>query len=123
MLKKRILVSDVDADILNLTKIILGNKYEVLLATSDVEAVEKAKEELPDLILLDAEMHSERTLGTCKILKNQAKTKHIPIVIFSVLAREVNSKMIDEAGVDGYLQKPFAVDELLTEVEKHLNRD
>jgi DNA-binding response OmpR family regulator len=114
-MKKKILVADVGLDTLDLTKIILEKyEYEVLTAATSVEGVLKAKSELPDLILWDAALDHQ----VCKILKSQEETKHIPIVISTILpiTLDENSKKY----ADGYLRKPFNTDELLAEVGKHL---
>jgi CheY-like chemotaxis protein len=62
----------------------------------------------------------------CKILKSQEKTKHIPIIIFTVLSVAIgdeNSKRrAEEAGADGYIPKPFNTNELLSEVKKYVEQ-
>jgi DNA-binding response OmpR family regulator len=113
--QKKILVADVELDTLNLIKIILEKDgYEVSTAATSVEGVLKAKSEQPDIILWDAAFGWQ----VCKILKSQEETKHIPIVISTILpiTLDENSKKY----ADGRLQKPFKANELLTEVEKHI---
>lgn len=124
---KKILVADDELDIRNLAKIILEkNGYQVSLAANGAEALQKAENELPDLILLDVVMPAKSGWEVCKTLKSQTKTKHIPIVIFTVLSTllgdDVSRKHADEAGCDGYLAKPFNTNQLLTEVKKHLDQ-
>jgi len=123
----RILVADDEPDIRNLVRMILEkNGYQVSLASNGVEALQKAETELPDLILLDVVMPAKSGWEACKTLKSQEKTKHIPVVIFSVLSTilgdDVSRKHADEYGCDGYLAKPFTPDGLLAEVKKHLDR-
>lgn len=121
MRKKRILVTEAEADILKLIKIILENDgYEVSLADTAVEGVLKAKSEQPDLILWDAVFDVQ----VCKILKLQEKTKQIPIVISTVLPvtpDENSERYSGEFVADGYVLKPFSPNELLTEVKRHLS--
>lgn len=121
----KILVADDELDIRNLLKIILKeNDYQVSVAANDVEALEKAENELPDLILLDIVSPAKTGGGVCNILKSQEKTKHIPIVIFTVFSAAIGDEASrihsEEAGADGCLPKPFNTDELLSEVKKHL---
>jgi len=123
----KILVVDDEPDIANLTKMILELEgYQVLVASDGVEALQKAKVELPDLILLDVILPAKTGLEVCKILKSQDRTKHIPVVIFTVLSKiignGVSKKHADESGCDGYLAKPFTPEGLLTEVKKHLDQ-
>ena len=124
---KKILVVDDELDIRNLAKIILEeNGYQVSLAANGAEALQKAESELPDLILLDVVMPARTGWEVCKTLKSQEKTKHIPVVIFSVLSKllgdDVSRKHADESGCDGYIAKPFNTNQLLTEVKKHLDQ-
>jgi CheY-like chemotaxis protein len=124
---KKILVADDELDTRNLVKIILEkNGYQVSLAANGAEALQKAENELPDLILLDVVMPARTGWEVCKTLKSQEKTKHIPVVIFSVLSKllgdDVSRKHADESGCDGYLAKPFNTDQLLTEVKKYLDQ-
>jgi len=115
--QKKILVADDELDIRNLTKIILEkNGYQVSLAANDAETLQKAENELPDLILLDASIGWE----VCKTLRSQERTKHIPIVSTALsIPLDKNSKSY--AQVDGHIPKPFNTEELLSEVRKQIN--
>jgi len=126
-LVKKILVADDELDIRNLVKIILEeNGFQVSLAANGAEALQKAENELPDLIILDVVMPARTGWEVCKTLKSQEKTKHIPVIICSVLSMvlgdDVSRKHAEEYGCDGYLAKPFTPDGLLAEVKKHLDR-
>ena len=123
----RILVADDEPDIRNLVRMILeGEGYQVFLASNGAEALQKAEIELPDLILLDVVMPAKSGWEVCKTLKSQEKTKHIPVIIcsvlFTVLGDDVSRKHAEDYGCDGYLAKPFTPDGLLAEVKKHLDR-
>lgn len=124
-MSKKILVADDDLDIRNLLKIILEkNGYQVSLAANGVEGLRKAISELPDLILLDVVMPAKTGWEVCKILKSQDITKHIPVIILTILSltlgNENSRRYAEEAGADSCLQKPFNSDELLTEIKKYL---
>jgi CheY-like chemotaxis protein len=107
-------------------KILEREGYDVSLASNGVEALRKAEAELPDLIFLDVVMPAKSGWEVCKTLKSQDKTKHIPVVIFTVLSKllgnDVSRKHADESGCDGYIAKPFNTDQLLTEVKKYLDQ-
>lgn len=123
----KILVVDDEPDTVNLAKMILETeRYQVLVASDGVEALQKAKVELPDLILLDVILPAKTGLEVCKILKSQDRTKHIPVIMFTVLSKiigdDVSKKHADESGCDGYLAKPFTCEGLLTEVKKQLDQ-
>ena len=94
--------------------------FSVITASDGDEALQKADNELPDLILLDLMMPGKNGLEVCRLLKSQAKTKHIPVIMSTVLGREVDRAMTKEAGADAHLTKPFSALALLTEVGRQL---
>jgi CheY-like chemotaxis protein len=121
-LPDRILVVDDEPDVLNLTKTILAKRgYQVIVASDGEGALRKADAEAPDLILLDLVMPGKSGLEVCRILKSQAKTKHIPVVVATVLGREVDRTLTKEAGADAHFMKPFSALALLTEVKRQLD--
>ncbi|PKK86486.1 MAG: hypothetical protein CVT48_01055 [Thermoplasmata archaeon HGW-Thermoplasmata-1] len=120
-MKGKILVVDDEDDILNLAKIMLeGEGYEVVTAPDGDDALAKANSELPDLVLLDIILPGKNGFDVCRILKQDSKTRFIPIVLFSALGRDTDKKMGKDAGANGYIVKPFTIDILKGEVEKHL---
>jgi CheY-like chemotaxis protein len=96
--------------------------YRVVTASTGEMALEKADSEMPDLILLDVVMPGKNGIEICKILKNQPKSKHIPVVMFTALDRDVDRKLTAEAGADGHFMKPFTPEALVAEVKKHLDQ-
>jgi len=122
-LADKILVVDDEPDILEITKTILEMaKYQVVTASNGDEALQKVETETPDLILLDLVMPGKSGLETCKALKSDVKLKHIPVIIFTVLSRDVDRKLTEESGADGHFTKPFTSKSLLTEVGNHLDQ-
>ena len=119
---KRILVADDEPPILEVTKLILtDNGYTVITALDGSEAIEKARCQLPDLILLDMIMPGMNGLQICDILKSDLKTQSIPLVMFSVLAGENARGEALRHGFAGYIVKPFTPEELLMEVQRRTN--
>lgn len=119
----RILVVDDEPDIRNLAKRILeGRGYQVLTVSDGDEALRTAETEVPDIILLDVVMSGKSGLEVCRILKSQPKTKHIPVVMFTALGRDIDRRLTTEAGAIGHFTKPFTSDSLLTEVKTHLDQ-
>jgi DNA-binding response OmpR family regulator len=122
-LADRILVVDDEPDVLNLAAMVLeGQGYIVIKASNGDETLQKADTMMPDFILLDVVMPGKSGLEVCKILKSQAKTKHIPIVMFTALGRDIDRKLGAEVGADGHFTKPFTPESLLAEVKKHLDQ-
>ena len=118
---KKILVVDDEPHFLLLVKSRLeGNGYQTVEATDGVEALRKAKEEKPDLILLDLMLPKMDGYKVCGFLKKDSRYAKIPIVLFSARAQAADIKMGEEVGADGYLTKPFEPDSLLEKIRKLL---
>lgn len=117
-MEKKIWVIDDDLSILEVVKIILEDSNYNVLTISEVEEFnKKIKKELPDLILLDFWMSGTDGKDIAKSLKSQKETKKIPIVMVSALSD--CKKIAKESGADGYLSKPFDMDDLINTVKKY----
>jgi DNA-binding response OmpR family regulator len=114
----RILIIEDEPDVQELVKTILtGNGFEVLTASSGEEGLSAAVHNKPDLILLDWVMPGLSGLEICRLLKGREETKKTPILMMSVLNRDVDKKYVFEAGADAFLVKPFSISQLLTAVD------
>lgn len=92
--------------------------YNVIQTLSGVAALKIAPEEQPDLILLDVNMPVMDGFETCKHLKSDNATRHIPVIMLTALS-DVDSRVKGiEAGADDYLTKPYSPRELLARVER-----
>lgn len=117
--KKRILVIDDEPNLLEVIRIRLeANDYEVLTAQDPLAGLEIAKEERPDLIIMDVIMPKVNGLRLLRILKREDETKDIPVIILSVKWHDNNHKAGMDAGADYYLTKPYDPKELLDTVKK-----
>ena len=104
----RILVVDDEPSIVNSARMILEKEgYSVSSASNGDEALRVFQTESPDLILLDLVMPGKSGLEICKILKEQPRTRSIPVVMFNTVGREVDRKLASWAGADGHFTKPF----------------
>ena len=81
--------------------------YTVLQASDGVQAIEIVKKEMPDLILLDIEMPCKNGFETCKELKENPLTRHIPIIILTASQKQVQRNKGLSEGADDYLVKPI----------------
>ena len=121
MKKKRILVIDDEPNLLEVIRLRLeANDYEVLTAQDPLAGLEIAKEEMPDLIIMDVIMPKVNGLRLLRILKREDETKDIPVIILSVQWHDNNHKAGVDAGADYYLTKPYDPKELLDTVKKVL---
>lgn len=117
----KILVVDDEADIRGLAMAMLeAHGYQVAGAPDGESAIQKIDVETPDLILMDVVMPGKSGMEVCKLLKSKGRTKYIPIILFSVLDREVDRNMAKESGAENLMSKPFTEEELTSEVKKYL---
>jgi len=111
--KKKILIADDETGIRLTVGRILDKDYVVLEATNGEEAVEIAKVQKPDLILMDLIMPKMDGYAACSQIKADEATKGIPVVILTAVGNELNKKFATEMGAEGYITKPFNIQELM----------
>ncbi|HEV8654094.1 MAG TPA: response regulator [Candidatus Limnocylindria bacterium] len=110
-----VLVVDDDTSILDTVSAILsGEGYDVVSAASGQEALDAVTRKLPLLILLDMRMPIMDGWAVARALRGQGIT--VPIIVMT--AAESAQRWADEVGAEGFLAKPFGLDELLTTVER-----
>ena len=117
MAKGRILVVDDEIYIVHILDFSLGMEgYEVLTALDGEQALEKARSEQPDLIVLDIMMPKLDGYETCKRLKADPEIKDVPVILLSAKGRNVDQKVGFEVGADDYITKPFSPRKLVERI-------
>ena len=116
---EKVLVVDDEEQIRDVLSSFLTKKgYEVVLASNGEEAIKLAERENPHVILLDVKMPGIDGIETCRILKEDEKTRFIPIVMITAFAdREVEAYI---EGADDFIVKPFNMVEISFRVESML---
>ena len=118
-----ILVAEDERDIRDLIVFTLQlSGFNVIQAPNGAEAVAKALEEIPDLILLDVRMPIMTGYEACKALKQEESTRDIPVVFLSAKGQETEISTGIELGAEEYFLKPFAPDDLSNRVNEILTR-
>jgi DNA-binding response OmpR family regulator len=121
--KTRILVVDDEPDVLDLVTYNLGQAgFQTDTAADGAEALRKARSTTPDLILLDLMLPEMDGLEVCKLLRRDAKTSAIPIIMLTARASEIDRIVGLELGAVDYVPKPFSPRELVLRVKKRLEQ-
>ncbi len=111
--KKKILIADDEPNIRLLVSGILSQDYIVIAASDGEEAVALASRQKPDLILMDIMMPKMDGYAACSVLKADPVTKTILVVMLTGVGHELNKQLAKQVGADGYITKPFSMEELL----------
>jgi DNA-binding response OmpR family regulator len=119
-MKKILVIDDLPENVFMLQDRLEHEGFEVLTAYDGYTGIDKAKNELPDLILLDIMMPDITGLEVCKILANELTTKEIPIILVTAKSGAEDTKEGLEAGAFDYIKKPFNRIELLARVKSAL---
>jgi DNA-binding response OmpR family regulator len=122
MNQKRILIADDEEDVVTSLQFSLEKEgYKCLIAYDGKEALDKAKKENPDLILLDIMMPKMNGFEVSRLLKFDAKFKQIPIIMLTARTQEKDKEIGQETGADAYITKPFEMNALISTVNDMLN--
>lgn len=112
-----ILIAEDERDIRELIKFTLTFAgHQITEAANGEEAVEKAKEVIPDLVMTDVRMPKMTGYQACKAIKENPSTAHIPVVILSAKGQDEEKEQGREAGADEYITKPFETEQLIKRV-------
>jgi len=108
----KVLVADDEPDMLRFLKSQLSEHYEVLEAVDGQQAIEKASQFLPEIILLDMMMPEKDGLQACREIREKTSTQNIPIILLTARADEDTKLAALGAGASDFLPKPFSTTEL-----------
>jgi two-component system alkaline phosphatase synthesis response regulator PhoP len=126
--RAKILLVDDDADFVEATKIVLESKpYEVIVASDGDEGLRKARQEKPDLILLDIIMPIKDGFTAAEQLKKDPQLSQIPTLMLTGFAAKGTETSIPVSRgfaleTEDYIDKPVSPEELLARVAKHLKK-
>ena len=121
MERKRILIEDDEEDVVTTLQFTLEKEgYQCLTAYDGKEALDKAKRENPDLIILDIMMPKMNGYEVSRLLKFDERYKHIPIVMLTARTQAKDKEIGRDTGADVYITKPFEMDDLVSTVHNIL---
>jgi two-component system alkaline phosphatase synthesis response regulator PhoP len=121
MSKGKILVVDDEVNITQILEFSIGSEgYQVITASNGEEAIDRARREQPDLIILDIMMPRIDGYEACRILKSNPLTKSIPVVLLTAKGRDIDKRLGYEVGATDYFVKPFSPNKLIDRIHELL---
>ena len=118
---KKILIADDEPDILEIVGYNLSQEgYQILTASNGKEAVAIAKRELPHLIIMDVMMPGCGGIEACRRLKQDVRTKSIPVILLTARSSREDRAAGEAAGAAEYITKPFSPQKVVDLVQSIL---
>jgi two-component system alkaline phosphatase synthesis response regulator PhoP len=116
---KKILIVEDDQDISDAVNLFLSSEgFQTHIVTNSTEVYKEISSFSPNLIILDVLLSGIDGRTICTKLKSNNQTKHIPIIMIS--AHPTVKDLVEKAGADSFIPKPFSIDILLSEIKKFL---
>jgi len=119
MAKKKVVIVDDELYIRRLVSNALSREYTVLEASDGEEGLNVIRTWKPDLILMDVLMPNLDGYTACYEIKKDEATRAIPVVMLTGIGHELNRKLAQEMGADGYITKPFDLQDLLDTIKQY----
>ncbi len=120
---RKILVVEDESDVADLLTLNFRKAgFKISTAADGASGLQKAREDRPDFIVLDLMLPKMSGLEVCKILKNDMATSHIPILMLTAKAEEIDRIVGLEFGADDYVTKPFSPREIVLRIRAILRR-
>jgi len=95
--------------------------YDVIQTRDGMQALDLARSERPDLIVMDIQLPQVSGLEVTKWIKADDDLKHIPVVAVTAFAMKGDEEKIREGGCEAYVAKPISVNDFLSTIRKYLN--
>lgn len=118
----KVLVADDDPGVREVLEEILSPTYEVVSVDNGLAAMEEAKRQRPDLIILDVRMPAADGILVCDHLRSNESTRHVPVIMISGDADTERRLKAFGAGADDFVDKPFQIDEFQARVVSKIRR-
>ena len=121
MAKTILIIEDNELNMKLFNDLLQARGYETLQSMDGSDALDIAREQNPDLIIMDIQLPERSGLELTKDLKADDDLKHIPVVAVTAFAMKGDEEKILEGGCDDYIAKPISVPQFLETVKKHLS--
>jgi two-component system, OmpR family, alkaline phosphatase synthesis response regulator PhoP len=121
--QKKILVVDDEVDLVEILRFPLEMEgYQVLVSYNGEEALNLARKESPDLILLDLMLPKLDGYKVCRLLKFDERYRHIPVLMLTAKTQEKDKVLGMETGANEYITKPFDIELLMDKIRSYLGK-
>lgn len=117
---KKILVVDDNMFNIRLVEAIMEPHYELITALNGIEGIKKAKEAIPDLILMDIQMPKMDGTTAMKEIRKTDGLEDVPIIAYTAFAMKGDMEKLIEDGFDDYLAKPISVSNIAELINKYI---
>ena len=116
--QKKVLIVDDEKDIVETIQFVLeAQGYKCMCAYDGEAGLKKAKDIIPDLMILDVMMPNINGFKISRLLKFDTKYKNIPILMLTARSQKEDKIIGEETGADIYMTKPFDIEELVSNVK------
>jgi CheY-like chemotaxis protein len=120
MKEQTVLIVDDEPSVRSLVKSMLKKKYRVIDAADGEEGLRVARDNKPDIVLMDIMMPKVDGYMACFAMKKDPELKDIPVVILTGVGFDLNRKLSEKFGADDYLTKPFKLQDLQRVIDKFI---
>jgi two-component system cell cycle response regulator DivK len=122
MMTKVLVVEDNDLNLKLFNDLLTARGYEVLISQEGHDAFDIAKDQMPELILLDIQLKTITGIDIVKRLKSYPKTAKIPVIAVTAHAMKNDKQRFLNAGCDMYLPKPLSIDSLYQAIDLYIGK-
>ncbi len=120
MSKTILIVEDNELNMKLFDDLLSAQGYRVLKTSDGVEALETARNQSPDLILMDIQLSEVSGLEVTKWIKEDEALRHIPVIAVTAFAMKGDEQKMRDGGCEAYISKPIAIGNFLETVRRHL---
>ena len=121
MAKTVLVVEDNDLNMKLFSDLLDANGYQVIKSTTGREALSLVQSKLPDLVLMDIQLPDVSGLEVTRQIKDDKKTKEIPVIAITAFAMKGDEEKIRQGGCEAYMSKPISVPKFLKMVRSFLD--
>jgi two-component system cell cycle response regulator DivK len=122
-MKKIVVIEDNQQSLDMIAEILKYHGYDVFKSKEAEAGIEIAKQERPDLILMDMSMPFLDGYDATRILKSDRQMADIPVIAFTAFAMSEEKQRALQSGCDDFISKPLVMDDFLKTISKHANRN